>query len=150
VAALLAMAACSDGGGSAALSTLAEYAQGDWSCEITSADRELSGAALRFEATVEADSSTSGTFSFGSPLGMPDVYEGEWHLEGTSLEMDVAGLSRYAARGVELDTDRIEILEDAEGSEVERVSIDRHGDTVTFGWADPWSGADTTMDCTKA
>jgi hypothetical protein len=75
--------------------------------------------------------------------------EGEWRLHGTSLEMDVRDLSRYAAEGVELDTDRVEILEDAQDAELKRVGVDRDGDTVTFSWTDPFEGGAVEMPCTK-
>jgi hypothetical protein len=142
---------CSDSGdgtGSSALSALARFAQGEWSCEITSADMPAPG--LQVSAEVEADSSTEGTFSFQiEGIGAPGN-EGEWRIDGRELEMDVSDLSRYAAEGVELDTDRIEILENAPGSEIQQVGVERVGDDgVTFSWADPWSGADTQMACTK-
>ena len=142
---------CSDSGdgtGSSALSALARFAQGEWSCEITSAEMPPGGG-FQVEAEVEADSSTEGTFSFRIE-GMGPRHEGEWRLDGRELEMGVGGLSAYAAQGVELDTDRIEILEDAPGSEIQQVGVERVGDDgVTFSWADPWSGADTQMACTK-
>jgi hypothetical protein len=149
VATLLALAACSNGGGSAALGALVEYAEGDWSCELTST--AMPGSVLRIDATVEADSSSHGTFAFDieSGLGLPKQ-EGEWRLDGTSLEMDVTDLSRYAAEGVELDTDRIEILEDARGAELQRVGVDRHGDAVTFSWTDPVDDTPVEMDCAKS
>ncbi len=34
-------------------------------------------------------------------------------------------------------------------AEQQLVDVDRHDDTVVFGWADPWTGDDTEMTCTK-
>ena len=147
MAALLAviLAACSDGGGgtSAARSALVDYAQGDWHCEIT-ADG-MPGLAV--DATVRADSGTQGTFTVEFPTG-PE--EGEWRLDGGSLEMDVRALSSYTAEGVDLDTDAIEILEDAPGSQLQQVAIERDGNTATFSWPDPWTNTPTQMTCTKS
>lgn len=141
------LAACSEGGGSAARSALVDYAQGNWQCEITAVGMP-DGAAFAIDATVRADSSTRGTFTVAFPTGRPPD-EGEWRLEGRSLEMDVRAFSRYTADGVELDTDGIEILEDAPGSELQQVGVERDGNTATFSWPDPWTGTDTQMTCSK-
>jgi hypothetical protein len=139
--------ACSDGGSSAARSALVDYAQGDWHCEIT-ADGMPEGAGLEVDATVRADSSTRGTFTVEFATGRPPD-EGEWRLDGRSLEMDVRALSSYTAEGVDLDTDGIEILEDAPGSKLQQVAITRDGNTTTFSWPDPWTDTPTQMTCSK-
>jgi hypothetical protein len=53
-------------------------------------------------------------------------------------------------RGVDIATDRVEIQEDAAGAELLPIEVERAGDTVVFGWADPWSGDPTEMTCSKA
>jgi hypothetical protein len=136
--------ACSGGDGGGGFGALVDYAVGDWSCGLT-----IEGLTADVDATVKADSATSGTFEFViEDFGMPPS-TGEWRLAGRSLEMDVTEVSRYTAEGVALDTDGIEILEQAPGSDLQEVGIDRSGTTVTFSWDDPWTGDPVDMECAK-
>jgi hypothetical protein len=134
------------------------YAEGDWACALALPYDDVAGSSgqtMDVAATVEADDDSSGnvTFSIGGAglEGMPP-FTGTWRLDGTDLEVEIPDelTTSYAMDGVDLDTERIDILEDADGAEVQVVDVARDGDTVEFGWVDPWTGDDTSMRCTKA
>lgn len=135
------------------------YAEGRWRCETVpppAATRlfpdEVSSVAIDATVTVEDDTSGEFVFSINGPVGMARQFSGTWRLDGTDLHVEIPAFvtTSYAMEGVDLDTKRLDIQEDAEGAEVLVVDAERHGDTVEFGWADPSAGGNWAMICEKA
>lgn len=138
---------------------IVEYAEGDWRCQLelpasAVADMPENWSTLRIEATVRSTGDAAGEVVFTIDLGGVGEHEssGVWALDGTDLQVDMSTVveTSYAMAGVDLATDRIEIREDDPGAGLVPVDVERDGDSVRFGWDDPWTGEPAAMTCTKA
>jgi hypothetical protein len=159
----LAMAGCADELKRAAedvvQAEVVDYAEGDWQCELAllaeAIPATLDGSGtLGIDATVRSTGDAQGdvVFAIDGPFGAEREFLGAWELDGTDLQVDVPAFTEtsYAMAEVDIATDHIEIQEDQAGAELVPVNVEREGDTVLFGWDDPWSGDPTEMACTKA
>jgi hypothetical protein len=152
-------AAC---GGVSGTRSLADYAEGDWTCRLGLVDPNEGDVPIPIEATVTTTADTEGrveiTFPWTAELAVPDgennlVLAGDWRLDDGELVVRWDGdWGQAEALPISLDVDRLRIRSGRaeEAPEWVTVDVDRRDRSVTFAFTAPDAADSDQLSCEKA